>query len=142
MDPGTLVLLHSPLVGVESWGALPAVLRRGGVAVLAERVDGDDRRPYARRYVARAADGVLQAIPGPAATCSATPGCRGRAPAGWTCSPRRTRRWRPGSAPSWRRALPHLDRRRPGAAGSRPGRAGDAAGLAAAGAMLALLARL
>jgi hypothetical protein len=67
MDPGTLVLLHSPLVGVESWGALPAALRRGGAAVLAERVDGDDRPPYARRYVARAADGVLQAIPGPAA---------------------------------------------------------------------------
>jgi hypothetical protein len=66
MDPGTLVLLHSPLVGVESWGALPAALRRGGVAVLAARVDGDDRPPYAGRYVARAAARVLAAARGPA----------------------------------------------------------------------------
>jgi hypothetical protein len=67
MDSGTLVLLHSPLVGVESWGALPAALRRGGVAVLVARVDGDDRPPYAGRYVARAAARVLRAVPGPAA---------------------------------------------------------------------------
>jgi hypothetical protein len=67
MDPGTLVLLHSPLVGVESWGALPAALRRGGVAVLAARVDGDDRPPYAERYLARAADRVLEAVPEPPA---------------------------------------------------------------------------
>jgi hypothetical protein len=67
MDSGTLVLLHSPLVGVESWGALPAALRRGGVAVLVARVDGDDRPPYAGRYVARSAARVLRAVPGPAA---------------------------------------------------------------------------
>jgi hypothetical protein len=61
MEPGTLVLLHSPLVGVESWGALPAALRRGGAAVLAARVDGDDGPPYAGRYVAQAAARVLAA---------------------------------------------------------------------------------
>ena len=51
MDPGTVVLLHSPLVGVASWGALPAALRRGGAAVLVAGVDGDDRPPYARTKV-------------------------------------------------------------------------------------------
>jgi hypothetical protein len=61
MDPGTLALLHSPLVGVESWGASPGVLRRAGVAVLGVRVDGDDHPPYARRYVEQAAAGVLAA---------------------------------------------------------------------------------
>jgi hypothetical protein len=67
MDPGTLVLLHSPLVGVESWGAVPEALRRGGVAaVVAVRVDGDDEAPYARRYVERAAARVLGAILEPA----------------------------------------------------------------------------
>jgi alpha/beta hydrolase family protein len=66
MELGTLVLLHSPLVGVESWGALPAALRRGGVAVLAARVDGDTRPPYAGRYVAQAAARVLAAAPEPA----------------------------------------------------------------------------
>src|SRR6266511_1927243 len=30
MEPGTVVLLHSPLVGVESWGAVPEALRRAG----------------------------------------------------------------------------------------------------------------
>ena len=66
MEPGTVVLLHSPLVGVESWGAVPEALRRGGAAVLAARVDGDDRPPYAGRYVAQAAARVLEAAPAPA----------------------------------------------------------------------------
>jgi hypothetical protein len=66
MDPGTLVLLHSPLVGVESWGAVPEALRRGGAAVLAVRVDGDDEAPFARRYVERAAARVLGTVPEPA----------------------------------------------------------------------------
>jgi Alpha/beta hydrolase family len=66
MELGTLVLLHSPLVGVGSWGPLPGALRRGGVAVLAARVDGDDRPPYAGRYVAQAAARVLAAAPDPA----------------------------------------------------------------------------
>jgi hypothetical protein len=66
MDPGTLVLLHSPLVGVESWGAVPEALRRGGAAVLAVRVDGDDEAPYARRYIEQAAARVLETVPEPA----------------------------------------------------------------------------
>jgi hypothetical protein len=66
MEPGTVVLLHSPLVGVESWGAVPAALRRGGVVVLAAPVDGDDRPPYAGRYVEQAAALVLAAAPEPA----------------------------------------------------------------------------
>jgi hypothetical protein len=65
MDPGTVVLLHSPLVGVESWGVLPGALGRGGAAVLAPRVDADDRPPYAQRYVEAAAAAVL-AAPRPA----------------------------------------------------------------------------
>ena len=40
MDVGTLVLLHSPLVGVESWGRLPEALGRGGVAATAVAVGG------------------------------------------------------------------------------------------------------
>src|SRR6266508_4608305 len=66
MEPGTVVLLHSPLVGVESWGAVPEALRRGGAAVLAAPVDDDDRPPYAGRYVAQAAARVLEAAPAPA----------------------------------------------------------------------------
>jgi len=66
MEPGTVVLLHSPLVGVESWGAVPEALRRGGAAVLAAPVDDDDRPPYAGRYVAQAAARVLATAPAPA----------------------------------------------------------------------------
>jgi hypothetical protein len=66
MEPGAVVLLHSPLVGAGSWGALPEALRRAGVAVLAPPVDGDERPPYARRYVERAAARVLEAAPAPA----------------------------------------------------------------------------
>ncbi|HET6749225.1 MAG TPA: alpha/beta fold hydrolase [Actinomycetes bacterium] len=60
-----LVLLHSPLVGVESWGTLPDALRRGGVAALAVRIERDDRPPYARRYAEQAAAAVLAAVPQP-----------------------------------------------------------------------------
>jgi alpha/beta hydrolase family protein len=66
MDLGTVVLLHSPLVGVVSWGAVPEALRRGGAVVVAARVDGDGRPPYAGRYVAQAAARVLGAVPEPA----------------------------------------------------------------------------
>jgi hypothetical protein len=65
MEPGTVVLLHSPLVGVESWGTLPDALRRGGAAALAVRVDRDGRPPYARRYAEQAAAAVLAAEPEP-----------------------------------------------------------------------------
>jgi thioesterase domain-containing protein len=57
-----LVLLHSPLVGVVSWGALPGALERGGVRVLAVAVDGDDRAPFAQRYVRGAVGGVVDAV--------------------------------------------------------------------------------
>jgi hypothetical protein len=62
MDPGTMVLLHSPLVGVQSWGGLPGALRRGGVGALAVGVDGDDRAPFAGRYVGGAVAGVLGGV--------------------------------------------------------------------------------
>jgi hypothetical protein len=64
MDVGSLVLLHSPLVGVESWGRLPAALARAGVAAEAVAVGGDDRPPFADRYVGAAVEGVL-ALPDP-----------------------------------------------------------------------------
>jgi hypothetical protein len=56
---GSLVLLHSPLVGVESWGTLPDTLRRGGVGSVAVAVDADDRAPFGERYVRDAVAGVL-----------------------------------------------------------------------------------
>jgi hypothetical protein len=67
MDAGTVVLLHSPLVGVESWGTLPEALGRGGVDALAVPVGGDDRPPFARGYVRGAVAGALAAPsrPGP-----------------------------------------------------------------------------
>ena len=59
MDVGSLVLLHSPLVGVESWGRLPEALARRGVPAEAVAVAGDDRPPFAERYVRGAVEGVL-----------------------------------------------------------------------------------
>jgi hypothetical protein len=56
-----MVLLHSPLVGVESWGTLPEALRQGGMDAVAVAVDTDDRAPFAERYVAGAVAGVLEA---------------------------------------------------------------------------------
>jgi hypothetical protein len=61
MDVGTLVLLHSPLVGVESWGRLPEALGRGGIGAVAVAVDRDDRPPFAEGYVRGAVDGVPEA---------------------------------------------------------------------------------
>jgi hypothetical protein len=66
MDAGTVALLHSPLVGVESWGTLPEALGRAGVRAVAVAVGGDDRPPFAERYVRGAVAGVLAAArPGP-----------------------------------------------------------------------------
>jgi hypothetical protein len=65
MDAGTLALLHSPLVGVESWGRLPETLGRGGVAAVAVAVEGDDRPPFAERYVGGAVEAVLAGLDGP-----------------------------------------------------------------------------
>lgn len=45
---GTLVLLHSPLVGVASWGTLPETLGRAGAGAVAVPVGGDDRPPSGR----------------------------------------------------------------------------------------------
>jgi hypothetical protein len=64
MDTPTLVLLHSPLVGVESWGVLPAALGRAGVAAVAVPVGGDEQAPFAERYVRGAVAGVVEAVPG------------------------------------------------------------------------------
>ena len=63
MDAGTLVLLHSPLVGVASWGTLPEALGRAGAGAAAVAVGGDDRPPFARRYVDEAVAGTLAADP-------------------------------------------------------------------------------
>ena len=63
MDAGTLVLLHSPLVGVASWGTLPEALGRAGAGAVAVAVGGDDRPPFARRYVDEAVAGTLAADP-------------------------------------------------------------------------------
>jgi hypothetical protein len=63
MGAATVVLLHSPMVGVESWGTLPEALGRAGVEALALPVGGDDRPPYAERYVREAVAGVLAARP-------------------------------------------------------------------------------
>jgi hypothetical protein len=67
MNPPTLVLLHSPLVGVESWGVVPAALGRGGVAAVVVAVTGDERAPFAEGYVRGAVAGTLhaRAQPGP-----------------------------------------------------------------------------
>jgi hypothetical protein len=60
-----MVLLHSPLVGAQSWGTLPEALRRGRVAAVAVAVDTDDRAPFAERFVRGAVAGVLGASPAP-----------------------------------------------------------------------------
>jgi hypothetical protein len=62
MDAGTLVLLHSPLVGVESWGTLPGAIGRGEVDAVAVPVGDDDRPPFARRYVDGAVAGIQAAV--------------------------------------------------------------------------------
>src|SRR4029450_2791504 len=84
MEAGTLVLLHSPLVGVESWGSLPEALTRGGVEAVAVPVGGDDRPPFAGRYVEGAVGGALGAGPrgwgGGAAPAARSPGATWRGP--------------------------------------------------------------
>ena len=67
MDAGTLVLLHSPLVGVESWGRSADALRRGGVGAVAVPVGTDDRAPFGEGYVRGAVAGVAgdAALAGP-----------------------------------------------------------------------------
>jgi hypothetical protein len=62
-----MVLLHSPLVGVQSWGTLPDALRHGGMDTVAVAVDTDDQPPFAERYLRGAVAGVLgaSALTGP-----------------------------------------------------------------------------
>jgi hypothetical protein len=62
-----MVLFHSPLVGVQSWGTLPDALRCGGMDTVAVAVDTDDQPPFAERYVRGAVAGVLgaSALTGP-----------------------------------------------------------------------------
>ncbi|GAA4618645.1 hypothetical protein GCM10023195_83940 [Actinoallomurus liliacearum] len=59
MEPGTLVLLHSPLTTASAWGALPEAL--GPYDVVVPEITDDDRPPYAGRYVARAALEITRA---------------------------------------------------------------------------------
>jgi hypothetical protein len=66
VEVARLVLLHSPLVGVASWGALPAALARAGADGVAVPVEGDDRPPFADRYVGEAVARVAEAAAGPA----------------------------------------------------------------------------
>ena len=59
--PGSLVLLHSPLVGPQSWGRLADVLAVRGESVTVPAVPADDLPPYAHRYVASAAQALAVA---------------------------------------------------------------------------------
>lgn len=61
MRAGSLVLLHSPLVGPVSWGQVPEVLLGGGAPVAVVSVMDDGSPPYAHRYVATAATQVAAA---------------------------------------------------------------------------------
>lgn len=58
---GSLVLLHSPLVGPVSWGRLPELARAAGLPVAVPSVTDDDSAPYAVRYVASAGAQVAAA---------------------------------------------------------------------------------
>jgi hypothetical protein len=60
-----MVLLHSPLVGVQSWGRLADAVRRRGVGAVAVAVDTDDQPPFAERYLHRAVAAVVDASPAP-----------------------------------------------------------------------------
>lgn len=55
MTPATIVLLHSPLVGPQSWGDLPRVLDASVATTIVADVGDDESPPYAARYIARAA---------------------------------------------------------------------------------------
>ncbi|HET9140053.1 hypothetical protein [Actinophytocola sp.] len=53
--------LHSPLLTGSSWGGTPELFRAAGFDALVVEVSGDDREPFARRYVAAAAAQLEQA---------------------------------------------------------------------------------
>lgn len=55
MQPGSVVLLHSPLVTAATWGRLPDELCALGGHVVVPAVSADDDPPYAAGYVAHAA---------------------------------------------------------------------------------------
>jgi hypothetical protein len=59
--PGTVVLLHSPLLTAAAWGDWPAELERTGVAVLTLDVQGDLAPPYAAAYIASSATQIAAA---------------------------------------------------------------------------------
>src|SRR5690606_13305128 len=52
---GAIVLLHSPLTGATVWGRVPHELGALDYTVVVPEVTGDNRPPYATRYVAAAA---------------------------------------------------------------------------------------
>src|SRR5262245_40791280 len=54
MAEGILILLHSPLTGLASWGDLAGALLTRGADVQSPEVLDDDDVPYSVRYVARA----------------------------------------------------------------------------------------
>lgn len=53
---GAIVLLHSPLTSSTAWGRVPRELEALGHTAIVPDVHGDNRPPYAVRYVASAAD--------------------------------------------------------------------------------------
>ena len=65
MTPGTIVLLHSPLLGAAAWGLLPDELALRGVSSVVVNVTDDEAPPYAMTYVARAAQQISAAGPRP-----------------------------------------------------------------------------
>jgi len=61
MRHGSVVLLHSPLVGAETWGRFPAELGARGLDVTVLAVTADEEPPYASNYVAHAAQQLAAA---------------------------------------------------------------------------------
>jgi hypothetical protein len=59
--PGTVVLLHSPLLIATAWGDWPTELERAGLAALAVDVSEDLAPPYAAAYIASAAKQITAA---------------------------------------------------------------------------------
>lgn len=57
------MLLHSPLSTAASWGGLPEQLRLSGCDVRVLEVRGDDRPPFAQRYVAHVAQRLDRELP-------------------------------------------------------------------------------
>jgi hypothetical protein len=56
--PMVLALLHSPMITGSCWGCTPGRLRALGVDTLAVEVTGDERPPFAERYVRAAAETI------------------------------------------------------------------------------------